>query len=248
MTLRAAERVKGLKAIVVMSALSDPVKFFEGLSDTPDRKRRVERFMPEIEEASPLPSLDKIDAPVLVMHGEVDHKVNVKESRELYEKLKSAGKGASLKIYPYKERWIAMEPGAEGVRPEVPGGTASSMKSASIKLWALLLFILAASVALGQEGGQVDVKYLGAKNYYAFTRVVFDTGEQRPEGFKINYDPVQRQVVLYPESGDALAFLRPGHAGRRYCPGGEFHRGRGAGDCHKPVACRGAGVQGIVPE
>ncbi len=83
------------------------------------------------------------------------------------------------------------------------------MKLASIKLWALLLFILAASVALGQEGGQVDVKYLGAKNYYAFTRVVFDTGEQRPEGFKINYDPVQRQVVLYPESGTLSLSFAP---------------------------------------
>ena len=35
------------------------------------------------------------------MHGEVDHTVNVKESRELYDKLKSAGKDVSLKIYPY---------------------------------------------------------------------------------------------------------------------------------------------------
>ena len=100
-TLRAAERVNGLKAIVVMSALSDPVKFFEGLSGTPDRKRRVERYMHEIEEASPLASLDKIDAPVLVMHGEVDGTVSVEESRELYKRLKSAGKDASLKIYPY---------------------------------------------------------------------------------------------------------------------------------------------------
>jgi dipeptidyl aminopeptidase/acylaminoacyl peptidase len=105
-TLRAAERVKGLKAIVVMSALSDPVEFFEGLNDTPERKRRIERYMPEIEEASPLPSLGKIDAPVLVMHGEVDHTVNVKESRELYKRLKSAGKDARLKIYPYANHGI----------------------------------------------------------------------------------------------------------------------------------------------
>ncbi len=83
------------------------------------------------------------------------------------------------------------------------------MKLASIKLWAFLLFILAASVALGQEGGQVEVKYLGAKNYYAFTRVVFDTGGERPEGFKINYDPMQRQVVLYPESGTLSLSFAP---------------------------------------
>ena len=122
------------------------------------------------------------------------------------------------------------------------------MKSASIKLWALLLFILAASVALGQEGGQVDVKYLGAKNYYAFTRVVFDTGEQRPEGFKINYDPVQRQVVLYPESGTLSLSFAPVSPAGDIVREVNFTEAGGAGDCHKPVACRGAWVQGIVPE
>ncbi|MGC2423490.1 MAG: N-acetylmuramoyl-L-alanine amidase [Nitrospirota bacterium] len=78
-----------------------------------------------------------------------------------------------------------------------------------MKLFAFLLFILAASVALGQEGGQVEVKYLGAKSYYAFTRVAFDTGGERPEGFKINYDPIQRQVVLYPESGTLSLSFAP---------------------------------------
>jgi N-acetylmuramoyl-L-alanine amidase len=78
-----------------------------------------------------------------------------------------------------------------------------------MKLFAFLLFMLAASVALGQEGGQVEVKYLGAKSYYAFTRVVFDTGGERPEGFKINYDPIQRQVVLYPASGTLSLSFAP---------------------------------------
>lgn len=72
-----------------------------------------------------------------------------------------------------------------------------------------LLFVLITASAFGQEGGQVEVKYLGAKDYYAFTRVVFDTGGERPEGFKINYDPIQRQVALYPESGTLSLSFAP---------------------------------------
>ncbi|MHB8174573.1 MAG: N-acetylmuramoyl-L-alanine amidase family protein, partial [Nitrospirota bacterium] len=76
------------------------------------------------------------------------------------------------------------------------------MKLPAIRLLALLFFILAASVALGQgDAGQVAVKYLGARSYYAFTRVVFETGDLKPEGFKINFDPVQKQMALYPQSG-----------------------------------------------
>jgi N-acetylmuramoyl-L-alanine amidase len=89
------------------------------------------------------------------------------------------------------------------------------MRVASIKLWASLLLILIITVpALGQQGDRVEVKYLGAINYYAFTRVVFDTGGERPEGFKINYDPIERQVVLYPESGTlSLSFAPAAPAG-----------------------------------
>ncbi len=86
----------------------------------------------------------------------------------------------------------------------------SSMKLLSIRLSASLLFMLAASAAFGQGGaGQVEVRYLGARSYYAFTRVVFDTGDLKPETFRINFDPAGNQAILYPQSGTMSLSFAP---------------------------------------
>ena len=78
---------------------------------------------------------------------------------------------------------------------------------------ALLVFVLAARAAFGQASvGQVEVKYLGARNYYAFTRVVFDTGNLRPDTFRMNFDPIQNQLVIYPSSGTMSLSFAPVHA------------------------------------
>ena len=80
----------------------------------------------------------------------------------------------------------------------------------STRLIALLIFVLAASAALGQgNAGPVEVKYLGAGNYYAFTRVVFNTGDLSPETFRINFDPTGKRVILYPQSGTMSLSFAP---------------------------------------
>ena len=89
----------------------------------------------------------------------------------------------------------------------------SSMKLSLTGFLALLVFVLAAQAAFGQMSvGQVEVKYLGARNYYAFTRVVFDTGSLQPETFRMNFDPIQNRLVLYPSSGTMSLSFAPVHA------------------------------------
>jgi len=51
-----------------------------------------------------------------------------------------------------------------------------------------------------EEPPLVEVRYLGSHSYAGFTRLVFDTGGVAPDGFKINFVPERRQVVLYPQS------------------------------------------------
>ena len=64
------------------------------------------------------------------------------------------------------------------------------------------LIMSSAPVCISQEEAPlVEVRYLGSHSFTGFTRLVFDTGGVPPEGFKVNFIPERRQVVLYPQSG-----------------------------------------------
>jgi N-acetylmuramoyl-L-alanine amidase len=67
---------------------------------------------------------------------------------------------------------------------------------------AFLLITSSAPVCISQEEPPlVEVRYLGSHSYAGFTRLVFDTGGVSPDGFKVNFVPERRQVVIYPQSG-----------------------------------------------
>lgn len=55
---------------------------------------------PHIREGSPLQNVSKIAAPVLLVHGERDFNVGVRQSRKMAEALKSAGKKSDYVEYP----------------------------------------------------------------------------------------------------------------------------------------------------
>lgn len=67
---------------------------------------------------------------------------------------------------------------------------------------AFILITSGASVCMPQEEAPlVEARYLGSHSYAGFTRLVFDTGGVPPDGFKVNFVPERRQVILYPQSG-----------------------------------------------
>jgi len=53
-----------------------------------------------LEKCSPLNYLDKIKAPLLLIHGQNDHIVAEKESRQIYESMKKSGKKATYILFP----------------------------------------------------------------------------------------------------------------------------------------------------
>jgi len=72
------------------------------------------------------------------------------------------------------------------------------------------MVLLAVPAGLAQEEARpepamVKVVYQGHRSYPGFTRLVFDTGGFRPDGFRINYDQDEKRLVFYPTEG-LLAF------------------------------------------
>ncbi|HEX5184499.1 MAG TPA: S9 family peptidase [Allosphingosinicella sp.] len=55
---------------------------------------------PQVREGSPAQNADRILAPVLLFHGDLDINVGVRESKLMDEKLKAAGKQVELVVYP----------------------------------------------------------------------------------------------------------------------------------------------------
>ncbi len=102
-TLNALEREPGIKAAVLVSAISDPAAFFEDtFRDKPrDFQSLAERHKMDMRERSPLERLASINASVLILHGELDTKVSPEQSRRLYDMLKASGKEVNIKVYPY---------------------------------------------------------------------------------------------------------------------------------------------------
>jgi dienelactone hydrolase len=55
---------------------------------------------PHIREGSPAQNAERIVAPVLLFHGEIDRNVGVQQSRLMADRLRSAGKSVELVVYP----------------------------------------------------------------------------------------------------------------------------------------------------
>ncbi len=62
---------------------------------------------PHIQQGSPLQNVDKINAPVLMFHGDMDLNVGVQQSRKMDDKLKAAGKPSELIVYAGLEHQLA---------------------------------------------------------------------------------------------------------------------------------------------
>lgn len=62
---------------------------------------------PHIQQGSPLQNVDKINAPVLMFHGDMDINVGVQQSRKMDDKLKAAGKPSELIVYAGLEHQLA---------------------------------------------------------------------------------------------------------------------------------------------
>ncbi|MBP7370500.1 MAG: S9 family peptidase [Arenimonas sp.] len=60
-----------------------------------------------VQQGSPLQNVDKIIAPVLMFHGDMDLNVGVQQSRKMDAKLKSAGKPSELIVYEGLEHQLA---------------------------------------------------------------------------------------------------------------------------------------------
>lgn len=62
---------------------------------------------PHVQQGSPLQNVDKINAPVLMFHGDMDLNVGVQQSRKMDDKLKAAGKPSELIVYAGLEHQLA---------------------------------------------------------------------------------------------------------------------------------------------
>lgn len=61
---------------------------------------------PHIQAGSPAQNAGKIEAPVLMFHGELDANVDVKESLYMKDKLTDAGKEVELVLYPWLDHYL----------------------------------------------------------------------------------------------------------------------------------------------
>jgi dienelactone hydrolase len=61
---------------------------------------------PHVREGSPANNADKVKAPVLIFHGELDRNVGIQQSRTMAARLKSAGKSVELITYPKLDHYL----------------------------------------------------------------------------------------------------------------------------------------------
>ena len=100
--IKALVRSPEVKAAVFVSALSDPVDYFEcrvadKIKDSPEQLARHRAYS---EERAVIIPQGCVKVPVLILHGEDDRTVGVGQSRRLYDKLKGAGADVTLRTYP----------------------------------------------------------------------------------------------------------------------------------------------------
>jgi len=100
--LLALERTGDIKAAVLVAPLSDPVAFFKDIwgAKRNGEQADLNNHLRTAEARSPYPGLDKISAPLLILHGGRDIRVRPEQSRRLFDAMKAEGKDVQLKIYP----------------------------------------------------------------------------------------------------------------------------------------------------
>lgn len=90
------------KAVVAIAPVTDFGEFknqFRGWSNATVVRKMIGSG-PHIEQGSPARNVRKIVAPVLMFHGEMDANVDVSASRLMAARLRDAGKGGELIVYP----------------------------------------------------------------------------------------------------------------------------------------------------
>jgi dipeptidyl aminopeptidase/acylaminoacyl peptidase len=96
------------KAVVAIAPVTDLAMLktdHEGWSDF----RVVSEMIgsgPHVEEGSPARNARRIQAPVLLFHGERDFNVRIGQSRTMLDRLKDAGKSADLIVYPRLDHYL----------------------------------------------------------------------------------------------------------------------------------------------
>jgi dipeptidyl aminopeptidase/acylaminoacyl peptidase len=103
MTYLAIKEGAPIKAAAVVGGLSDLLQFFEGKGK--DRMKHVIRELvgPDIEEYRKRSANDwpeRINVPVLILHGEADRVVDVSQAKKFGERMKALGKPHELVIFP----------------------------------------------------------------------------------------------------------------------------------------------------
>jgi len=103
MTYLAIKEGAPIKAAAVVGGLSDLLQFFEGKGK--DKMKYVIRELvgPDIEEYKKRSAYDwpeRINVPVLILHGEEDRVVDVSQARKFGERMKALGKPHELVIIP----------------------------------------------------------------------------------------------------------------------------------------------------
>ena len=103
MTYLAIKEGAPIKAAAVVGGLSDLLQFFEGKGK--DKMKSVIRELvgPDIEEYKKRSAYDwpeRINVPVLILHGEEDRVVDVSQARKFGERMKALGKPHELVIIP----------------------------------------------------------------------------------------------------------------------------------------------------
>jgi dipeptidyl aminopeptidase/acylaminoacyl peptidase len=96
------------KAVVAVAPVTDLPLLIQDSENWSDH-RITRSFIgsgPHLREGSPAQNAGKIQAPVLLFHGDRDFNVSVRQSRVMEEKLKGAGRQAELVVYPKLDHYL----------------------------------------------------------------------------------------------------------------------------------------------
>jgi dipeptidyl aminopeptidase/acylaminoacyl peptidase len=122
--LLAAARYPGIKAVVEEAGFTDAVDIYNSESNSTDPTvvqlrgellqmvgGTPDQVPEEYKVRSAIYYADKINAPVLLIHGAKDPLIPVSQAQRMYDALKAAGKTAQLKIYPDEAHTVSSPAG-----------------------------------------------------------------------------------------------------------------------------------------
>jgi dipeptidyl aminopeptidase/acylaminoacyl peptidase len=64
---------------------------------------------PQLDDISPVKHIDKVNIPILIMHGKDDSVVPISQSQDMYKALKAAGKNVTYKVVENAEHGATTE-------------------------------------------------------------------------------------------------------------------------------------------